>query len=148
MDDAFHPTPSRRQANTTPDPEMVESGSKRGRRVDGDDDRDTPRGSSFTTARQRVPTSRFRSMDRSMAGKGGEGQSDGHSLRGRSGTGVRAPRRGRAVPEGVWGTAGEVRAGTTSGEDAADRVRTKRRTGARGARRREARELHVSGVYA
>src|SRR5437588_2900960 len=84
MDDAFHPTPSRRQANTTPDPEMVESGSKRGRRVDGDDDRDTPRGSSFTTARQRVPTSRFRSMDRSMAGKGGEGQSDGHSLRGRS----------------------------------------------------------------
>src|ERR1019366_117739 len=84
MDDAFHPTPSRRQANPSPDPEMAESGSKRRRRVVGDDGRDTARGSSFTTARQRVPTSRFRSVDRGMAGKDGEGQSDGHSLRGRS----------------------------------------------------------------
>ena len=38
--------------------------------------------------------------------------------------------------------------GTASGEDAVDRVRTKRRTGARGAGRREAGEFHVSGVYA
>src|ERR1017187_9185395 len=52
-----------------------------------------------------------------------------------AGSGVRAPRRGRAVPEGVWGTAGEVRAGTASGEDAVDRVRTKRRTGTRGGRK-------------
>ena len=50
MDDAFHPTPSRRQANSPPDPEMVESGSKRRRRVVGDDDRDTARGSRFTAA--------------------------------------------------------------------------------------------------
>src|SRR2546426_11494368 len=77
----------------------------------------------------KVGTPRFRSVDRSMAGTGGKGQSDGHSLGGGSGSGVRAPRRGRAVPEG----AGEVRAGTASGEDAVDRVRTKRRTGARGA---------------
>src|ERR1035437_9696395 len=40
-------------------------------------------GSRFTIARQRVPTSRFRSVDRGMAGKGGEGQSDGHLLTGR-----------------------------------------------------------------
>ena len=62
---------------------MAESGGKRGRRVVGNDDRDTARGSDFTIARQRLPPSRFRPMDRGMAGKGGEGQSDGHSLRGR-----------------------------------------------------------------
>src|SRR6266567_554246 len=89
-------------------------------------------GSRFTTARQRVPTLRIRSMVRGMAEKGGEGQSNGHSLRGRSGGGVRAPRRGRAVPERVWGTAGEVRTGTAPGEDADDRVGTKRRKGSRG----------------
>ena len=38
--------------------------------------------------------------------------------------------------------------GTASGEDAVDRVRTKRRTGARGARGREAGKFHVSGVCA
>src|SRR5437762_5742210 len=118
MDDAFHPTPSRRQANSSPDPEMVESGNKRGRRMVGDEGRDATRSSGFTIARQRVPTLRIRSMAGGMAEEGGEGQSDGHSLRGRSGGGVRAPRRGRAVPERVWGTAGEVRAGTASGEDA------------------------------
>src|SRR5437762_5248933 len=75
-------------------------------------------GSRFTIARQRVPTLRIRSMAGGMAEEGGEGQSDGHSLCGRSGGGFRAPRRGRAVPERVWGTAGEVRAGTASGEDA------------------------------
>src|SRR5260221_13413222 len=111
MDDAFHPTPSRRQANSSPDPEMVESGNKRGRRMVGDEGRDATRGSGFTIARQRVPTLRIRSMAGGMAEKGGGGQSDGHSLRGRSG-GVRAPRRGRAVPERVWGTAGGDRAGT------------------------------------
>src|SRR5439155_7011612 len=45
MDDAFHPTPSRRQAHPSPDPEMVESGSKRGRRVVGDEGREATRGS-------------------------------------------------------------------------------------------------------
>src|SRR5437667_5456784 len=114
---------------------MVESGNKRGRRMVGDEGRDATRSSGFTIARQRVPTLRIRSMAGGMAEEGGEGQSDGHSLRGRSGGGVRAPRRGRAVPERVWGTAGEVRAGTASGEDAEDRVRTKRRTGSPGARR-------------
>src|SRR6266446_10842141 len=102
-------------------------------------------GSRFTIARQRVPTLRIRSMAGGMAEEGGEGQSDGHSLRGRSGAGVRAPRRGRAVPERVWGTAGEVRTGTAPGEDADDRVRTKRRKGSRGAGGRETGELHVSG---
>src|SRR6266566_5062198 len=105
-------------------------------------------GSRFTTARQRVPTLRIRSMVRGMAEKGGEGQSNGHSLRGRSGGGVRAPRRGRAVPERVWGTAGKVRTGTAPGEDAEDRVRTKRRTGSPGAEGRETGEFHVSGVCA
>src|SRR5712671_258956 len=62
------------------------------------------------------------------------------------GGGIRAPRRGRAVPERVWGTAGEVRTGTAPGEDANDRVRTKRRKGTRGAGGRETGELHVSGV--
>src|SRR5256885_14640355 len=98
MDDAFHPTPSRRQANSSPDPEMVESGYKRGRRMVGDEGRDATRSSGFTIARQRVPTLRIRSMAGGMAEEGGEGQRDGHSLRGRSGGGVRAPRRGRAVP--------------------------------------------------
>src|SRR6266403_3638430 len=105
-------------------------------------------GSGFTTARQRVPTLRIRSMAGGMAEKGGEGQSDGHSLRGRSGGGFRAPRRGRAVPERVWGTTGEVRAGTASGEDAEDRVRSKRRTGSPGAEGRETGEFDVSGVCA
>src|SRR6266571_5287752 len=45
MDDAFHPTPSRRQANSSPDPEMVESGNKRGRRMVGDEGRDATRSS-------------------------------------------------------------------------------------------------------
>ena len=49
MDDAFHPTPSRRQAHPSPDPEMVESGSKRGRRVVGDEGRDATRGSGILT---------------------------------------------------------------------------------------------------
>src|SRR5437879_9005048 len=88
MDDTFQPTPSRRQANSSPDPEMVESGNKRGRRMVGDEGRDATRGSGFTIARQRVPTLRIRSMAGGMAEKGGEGQSDGHSLRGRSGGGV------------------------------------------------------------
>src|SRR5258708_4430854 len=86
---------------------------------------------------KRVPTLRIRSMAGGMAEKGGEGQSDGHSLRGRSGAGVGAPRRGRAVPERVWGTAGEGRTGTAPPEDAEDGVRTKRRKGAPGAGGRE-----------
>src|SRR5207245_2604617 len=75
MDDAFHPTPSRRQANSSPDPEMVESGNKRGRRMVGDEGRDATRSSGFTIARQRVPTLRIRSMAGGMAEEGGEGQS-------------------------------------------------------------------------
>src|SRR5260370_16796496 len=110
----------------------------------GDEGRDATRSSGFTIARQRVPTLRIRSMAGGMAEEGGEGQSDGHSLRGRSGGGVRAPRRGRAVPERVWGTAGEVRAGTASGEDAEDRVRTKPPTGSPGAEGRETGQFHVS----
>ena len=67
MDDAFHPTPNRRQANPSPDPEMDESGSQRRRRVVGDGGRDTARGSRFAPAGQLIPTPRFRSVDRGMA---------------------------------------------------------------------------------
>src|SRR2546425_13079841 len=96
MDDAFHSTPNRRPANPSPDPEMVESGGKRGRRVVGDEGRDTTRGSRFPLAGQLIPTPRFRSVDRSMAGKRGEGPSEGPSARGRYG----APSgKGPARPE-------------------------------------------------
>src|SRR5260370_8624446 len=88
----------------------------------GDEGRDATRSSGFTIARQRVPTLLIRSMAGGMAEEGGEGQRDGHSLRGRSGGGVRAPRRGRAVAERVWGTPGGVPAGTSFRDDPEGRV--------------------------
>ena len=62
--------------------------------------------------------------------------------------GFRAPGGCRAVPARISGTAGEVRAGITSGEDAADRVRAVRRPKPKAAWRGKTGDLHVSGFHA
>lgn len=60
MDDAICPTPGRRPADSAPDPEVVEGGSKRGRRVVGDEGRDSARSGDFAATGQRVPALRLR----------------------------------------------------------------------------------------
>ena len=62
--------------------------------------------------------------------------------------GFRKPGGSRAVPGGVSGTAGEVRPGITSGEDATDRVRAVRRPKPEAAWRGKTGDLHVPGLHA
>src|SRR5450759_352057 len=67
-----------------------------------------------------------------------------HSPRG----GIPAPGRGRAVSPGIPGTAGEVRAGASSGQDEADRVRQVCTGQPATAGSRRTGELRISGVHA
>src|SRR5712691_7111138 len=58
-----------------------------------------------------------------------------------------APKRSRAVPGAVTGTAGEVRAGTTPGKDAPDRVRALRRRAPEGTWQRKTGDLPLFGFH-
>jgi hypothetical protein len=60
----------------------------------------------------------------------------------------RKPNRSRAIPKSISGTPGQVRTGTTSGENPTDRVCAVRRPRSRAAWRRKAGDLYVSGLHA
>src|SRR5579862_109456 len=77
-------------------------------------------GSHLALVGEHLPPLRLRSMGPGMAGKIGDGRPGGRPLRRRSRCGFREPGGSRAVSEGLSGTAGEVRLGTTSRENAVD----------------------------
>jgi RNA-directed DNA polymerase len=60
----------------------------------------------------------------------------------------RKPKGSRAIPGSISGTLGQVRTGTTSGENTTDRVWAVRRSRSGEAWRRKAGDLYVPGLYA
>jgi site-specific DNA recombinase len=84
-------------------------------------------GSLFTPAGEHLPALRARPVGGSMAKEGGARRCSDRPLRRRLRHGVSGADGGRAIPGGVTGATAEVRPGTASGQDPADRVRAKAR---------------------
>src|ERR1039457_5804671 len=99
---------------------MAKSGRGGGRAVVRDEGRVSARGGDIAAASEFLPALCARSVSGSMAEEGGARRGDRGALRGRRCAGVSVPGRKQEVPEGVAGAWAEVRAGATSGEDAAD----------------------------
>ncbi|MBP1598229.1 MAG: invertase [Acidobacteria bacterium] len=105
-------------------------------------------GRHFALVGQYLPALCLRSVGEGMAEEGGAGRDDRHPLRRRCRVGIRAPDRCRSFPEGVRGTAGEVRAGVTPRENATDRIRQICHTESTGAWKRQAGDVRFPGVHA
>src|SRR5215813_15454481 len=106
---------------------MVEGGRHGARTVVRGRGRDFARGGDIADLSQSLPALRTRPLGGPVAAEEGDGRRNHRPIRGRRRAGVPAPRRSRAVPGAVAGTAGEVRAGATPGKDAPDRVWALRR---------------------
>src|ERR1700737_3506972 len=116
-------TSDRRQADRPPDPEMAEGGSDGARPVERDEGRESARGGDFARACEPLPALRLGSVGGGVAEEAGARGCYCCALCGRCRAGIRAPRRSGALPGAVAGTAAEIRAGTTPGENAPDRIR-------------------------
>src|ERR1035441_2561960 len=120
LDDQVCRAPNWRQEDRPLDPEMVEGGRDGARSVGRDKGGDSARCGDFAASGQSLPALCTRPLGRPVAAEGSDGRCDYRPLRGRRCTGVPAPKRSRAVPGAVAGTAGEIRTGATSRENAPD----------------------------
>src|ERR1019366_2280418 len=134
-------TSDRRPANRPPDPEMAEGGCDGARAVDRDEGRESAGGGNLAHPREPLPALRLGSLGGAQAENANARRCHHRALCRRRRAGVRATDRSPALPGRTPGTAGEVRAGTASGEDAPDLVWALRRRAPETARRREAGNL-------
>src|ERR1017187_3464619 len=102
---------------------MAEGGSGGGREVVPGGGRESARVGNFADPGQSLPALRAGSLGEGMAEEAGTRRDDHRAICRRRRAGVRETRRRRTVSEAVAGTAAEIRAETTRGEDAPDRVR-------------------------
>jgi site-specific DNA recombinase len=105
-------------------------------------------GRRVAAAGERVPALRFRSVGEGLAQESGHRRHDRRPVCRRSRGGLPAPGGRRAVSEGVSGAAGEVRTGSSSGQDEVDCVWERNLAEPETGRPGEARNVHVPWVHA
>src|ERR1017187_5266680 len=105
-------------------------------------------GGDFTAAGERVPALRLRSMGRGLARGSSHRRHGSCPVCRRSRGGVPAPGGRRAVSEGVSEPSGEVRVGSSSGQDEADCVWARSMAKPETARPGKARNVYLPRVYA
>src|SRR5215472_9230245 len=147
LDDQVRGAPNRGQESRPPDPEMAKSGRDGARTVVRGRGRDSARGGDIADPSQSLPALCTRPLGGSVAAEASDGRCNYRPLRGRRRTGVSAPARSRAVPGAVAGAAGEVRAGTSLGEDAPDRIWALRRRAPEKAWSRQTGDLQFFGFH-
>jgi hypothetical protein len=136
-----------RQPHSAPHSEMAEGGSAGRRRMEGDGDGHAAGRGNLAAAGERAPALRFRPVGGSMATERGARTSCCGPLRGRSGGGISVSGGSGAVLERLSGTVGEVRTGTSYGEDAPSGVRPVCGRNPAQAGREETGNIHVPRIY-